>query len=90
MMQAELINYLPTEQTVYLQVDMEYVKGRVGGDVFGSGLAAPGEFLALWHLCLMFESMHYDNWLASREKLQRKSSRRWIQSREGRLHHLSP
>jgi hypothetical protein len=41
MLQAELINYLPTEQDVYLQVDMEYVNGRVGGDVIGSGLAAP-------------------------------------------------
>lgn len=43
MLQAELINYLPTKQTIYLQVDIEYVNGRVGGDVIGSGLAAPGE-----------------------------------------------
>lgn len=90
MLQAELINYLPTEQTVYLQVDMEYVNGRIGGDVMGSGLAAPGECFTPLHcdLELTFRSMYYDYRLAPRKELSGKGRRGWLQGGQRWLHHF--
>jgi hypothetical protein len=31
-MQAEFVNYKPTNQTVYVQLDYEYMQGKIGGD----------------------------------------------------------
>jgi hypothetical protein len=41
-MQAEMINYRREEQTVYVQVDLEYVPGKVGGDAGQTVLSALG------------------------------------------------
>jgi hypothetical protein len=43
MMQAEMINYRPEEQTVYILADLEYVDGHVGGDATQGVLAATGK-----------------------------------------------
>jgi len=42
MMQVEMINYRPTEQTVYVQMDYEYVPGKAGGDATGGAISATG------------------------------------------------
>jgi hypothetical protein len=41
-MQAEMINYLPTEQKVYVQTDLEWVPGKVGGDAEQGVLSVMG------------------------------------------------
>jgi hypothetical protein len=41
-MQAEMINYLPTEQKVYVQTDLEWVPGKVGGDAEQGVLSVTG------------------------------------------------
>jgi hypothetical protein len=43
MMQVEMINYRPEEQTVYILADLEYVDGHVGGDATQGVLAATGK-----------------------------------------------
>ena len=45
MMQVEMINYRPDEQTVYVLADLEYVDGHVGGDATQGVLGATGESL---------------------------------------------
>jgi hypothetical protein len=45
MMQAEMINYLPSEQTVFIQADLEYVPGKVGTDATTGGASATGKNL---------------------------------------------
>lgn len=42
-MQVEMINYLPEEQTVFVQADLEYVDGHIGGDVSSGVLDATGK-----------------------------------------------
>ena len=42
MMQVEMINYRPEEQTVYVLADLEYVDGHVGGDALQGTLGATG------------------------------------------------
>jgi hypothetical protein len=43
MMQVEMINYRPEEQTVFITSDLEYVNGHVGGDATQGVLAATGK-----------------------------------------------
>jgi hypothetical protein len=45
MMQAEMINYLPTEQTVFIEADLEYMQGKVGKDAVSGGGSATGKFV---------------------------------------------
>ncbi|KAF2429085.1 hypothetical protein EJ08DRAFT_680230 [Tothia fuscella] len=42
MMQVEMINYRPDEQTVYISTDLEYIDGHVGGDATQGVLSATG------------------------------------------------
>jgi hypothetical protein len=43
-LQAEIINYRSTEQSVYIQTDLEYLPGKVGSDAEQGILSAVGEF----------------------------------------------
>ena len=46
-LQAEIINYRSTEQSVYIQTDLEYLPGRVGSDAEQSVISAVGKKLVL-------------------------------------------
>jgi hypothetical protein len=42
LLQAEIVNYRPTEQEVFVEVDVEFVPGRAGQDASQGTLAATG------------------------------------------------
>lgn len=44
MMQAEMVNYRPEQQKVYIQVDIEYMPGKWGSDASQATLAATGMY----------------------------------------------
>jgi hypothetical protein len=51
LMQAELVNYLKTDQSVYIQTDIEWLPGKVGTDTIKTSMSVTGKSIQRSRYC---------------------------------------